>query len=151
MTRTPCSEVLAPVTVGTLRQALADGDRATQTWAIRSLGQLRDRESVDLLIAALEDSDDRVRRAAAAALAKLGDPRALDPLRRAHGEASGFTRMRIGRARAELESWGAKALREPLGVSLEVGLADEVTGADRLEDRSASARMGECCSSTAPV
>ena len=104
MTPTAFSEVLEPVTVGTLRQALADGDRATQTWAIRSLGQLRDRESVHLLIAALADSDDRIRRAAATALAKLGDSRALDPLRRAHEGATGFTRMRIGRALGELES-----------------------------------------------
>ncbi|HYC81818.1 MAG TPA: HEAT repeat domain-containing protein, partial [Solirubrobacterales bacterium] len=65
------------VTVGTLRQALADGDPATQTWAIRGLGQLRDRESVDPLIAALDSPNDRLRRAAATALAKLGDPRAL--------------------------------------------------------------------------
>lgn len=93
-----------PVTVGTLRQALADGDRATQMWAIRSLGQLRDCESVDLLIAALEDPSDRVRRAAAMALAKLGDPRALDPMRRAHDQATGFTQRRIGRALGELEA-----------------------------------------------
>ena len=94
------------VTVGTLRQALADGDQPTQMWAIRNLGQLEDRASVDLLVDRLrhEDSTDRVRRAAATALAKLGDPRALDPLRRAHDEATGFTRRRIGRALAELES-----------------------------------------------
>ncbi len=92
-----------PVSAGTLRQALADGDRATQMWAIRSLGQLRDRDSVDLLIAALEAPSDRMRRAAATALAKLGDPRALDPVRRAHGQATGLTRRRIGRALSELQ------------------------------------------------
>ena len=94
------------ITVGTLRQALADGDQSTQMWAIRNLGQLGDRDSVDLLIDRLsdEDSSDRVRRAAATALAKLGDPRALDPMRRANDEATGFTRRRIGRALGELES-----------------------------------------------
>ena len=93
------------VGVGTLRKALADGDRATQVWAIRSLGQLGDRESIGLLIDRLgdEDSSDRVRRAAAAALAKLGDSVALDPVRRAHEEATGFTRRRIGHALRELE------------------------------------------------
>ena len=96
--------VLEPVSVGTLRQALADGDQPTQLWAIRGLGQLRDRDSVDPLIAALEDPSHRVRRAAAGALAKLGDRRALQPLRQARDGATGFTRKRIGRAVRELES-----------------------------------------------
>jgi HEAT repeat protein len=95
----------APIAVGTMRRALADGDQATQMWAIRGLGQLKDGESVALLIDRMcHDPNHRVRRAAAMALAKLGDPRALDPMRRAHDEATGFTRRRMGRALRELES-----------------------------------------------
>jgi len=92
------------VGVRTLRQALADGDPAAQRWAIRGLGQLGDRESVDLLIAAPKDPHDRIRRAAATSLAKLGDPRALNPVRHAHDESTGFTRRRIGRALRDLAS-----------------------------------------------
>jgi HEAT repeat protein len=63
-----------------LRKALSDRSTANQQWAIRGLGLLRDRESVEPLIAKLGTSHSGIRRFAALALGEIGDQRATLPL-----------------------------------------------------------------------
>jgi hypothetical protein len=57
-----------------------DGVRAGAVWA---LGDIGDRSDLEFLIPFLDDPSLRVRGAAASALGKLGDTRAVEPLRRA--------------------------------------------------------------------
>jgi HEAT repeat protein len=104
-----------------------------QAIAIRILGKLRDRESVPLLTERLRSTSGEVRiaaadalgeigdwsatlpliealndpwarRAAAVALARLGDPRAEEPVRLAHRASTGLARRRIGKALVRIES-----------------------------------------------
>lgn len=106
---------------------------ANQVWAIQALAKMRDRDSVPLLVERLRSTDDSVRvcaanalgtigdraatlpliealddpsvrRVAAVALARLDDPRALEPVRLAHRSAEGLARRRIGKALAKLEA-----------------------------------------------
>ena len=71
--------------------------------AVEELGTLRDRRTVELLITALHDRESLVRCSAAHALADLGDPQAIEPLRAAYiVEADAYNRLWIGVAMAAL-------------------------------------------------
>jgi HEAT repeat protein len=63
--------------------ALDDEEPGVRSWAVGALGQIGDREDVDLILALLDDPSLRVRGAAALALGRIGDRRALEPLRAA--------------------------------------------------------------------
>ncbi len=65
-----------PRAVKPLRAQLSEKDPQV----ISSLGKLKDRESVDAIIALLDDKNDRVRQTAAQALGAIRDPRAVEPL-----------------------------------------------------------------------
>lgn len=122
-----------PAGAHAVRGEVSSHHAADQWWGIEAIGRMRDRGSVPLLVErlrstnstvrrfaayALGDTGDRaatlpliealddryVRRAAAVALAKLGDPRALEPVRLARQSAGGLARRRIGRALAKLEA-----------------------------------------------
>ena len=63
--------------------ALHDDCDGVRAWAIGALGEIGDREGVDLVERLLFDPSWRVRAAAALALRRLGDSSAIEPLRRA--------------------------------------------------------------------
>jgi HEAT repeat protein len=76
-----------------------------------------------MLIAALGEPKAGVRQAAAGALAKLGDPEALEPVRRAHRSAKGLSRRFIGKALARLEGRGevnSEWPRERIGIEQKI-------------------------------
>jgi len=92
-----------------LSVALADVNREVRVEAALALGEIGDPRGVEILISVLTDrvQHDRVRGAAAAALWKLEDERAVEPLGLAAGEMSGYLHyyamkalVRIGSARA---------------------------------------------------
>lgn len=85
-----------------LTERLRSANRTVRRFAADALGEIGDRNATLSLIEALDDP--YVRPAAAIALASLGDPRALEPVRLAHQSAGGLARRRIGRALAKLES-----------------------------------------------
>jgi HEAT repeat protein len=67
-----------------LQEVASDDEEAgVRSWAVGALGQIGDREDVDLLLPLLDDPSTRVRGAAALALGRIGDPKALAPLRAA--------------------------------------------------------------------
>jgi HEAT repeat protein len=90
--------------VDRLVEELRDGDSGVRAYAAGALGEIGDQGATPALIVALDDRKDSVRRSAAMSLAELGDSRALEPVRHAHAKASGFTKRRIGRALADLET-----------------------------------------------
>jgi HEAT repeat protein len=64
-----------------LRQTLERGPSApNKMWSIQSLGRLKDRESVDLILMSLKDESTGVRIFAARALGEIGDQRAFPGL-----------------------------------------------------------------------
>lgn len=63
--------------------ALRDEEAFVRSWAISALGEIGDPDGVDLLLPLLSDPSWRVRGATARVLGRLGDPRALEPLRSA--------------------------------------------------------------------
>ncbi|MGN6664281.1 MAG: HEAT repeat domain-containing protein [Solirubrobacterales bacterium] len=85
-----------------LIERLRSANRSVRVFAADALGEIGDAAATLPLIEAL--GDPYVRRAAAVALANLGDPRALEPVRLAHQAAGGFARRRIGRALVKLEA-----------------------------------------------
>jgi len=75
-------------------ELLADEDPSNRWKAIEMLAREKDVSAVDPLINTLLDPDWRVRQKAAWALGRLGDPKALLPLRRAlRGESEGVKEM----------------------------------------------------------
>lgn len=67
-----------------LRELARNDDEAmVRAWAIDALGKFGEAEDVEFLIGALKDSSARVRGAAALALGRAGDERAIEPLRAA--------------------------------------------------------------------
>jgi HEAT repeat protein len=90
--------------VEALTAALVEGDGGARQYAAKALGEIGDQAASLALIDALSDRKQSVRELAALSLAQLGDSRALEPVRRAHEESSGFTRRRIGRALGDLET-----------------------------------------------
>lgn len=77
----------------------------TREFLADALGEIGDRSATPALIAALDDAKRGVRQSAAIALAKLEDPEALEPVRRAHRSARclSLSRRDIGWALARLE------------------------------------------------
>jgi HEAT repeat protein len=69
----------SPSVKPTLRLLESD-DKESRRWAARALGMIKDPQSVDGLIAVLQDARSEVRKAAALALGEIGDARALRPL-----------------------------------------------------------------------
>jgi HEAT repeat protein len=61
--------------------ALNDEEPFVRSWAIGALGELRDPADVELVLPMLLDRSLRVRASAALALGRLGDPRAVEPLK----------------------------------------------------------------------
>ena len=55
-------------------------DASIRSAAARALGELKDVQAVEPLIATLKDSDSKVSELAAEALGKIGDARAVEPL-----------------------------------------------------------------------
>lgn len=83
--------VKALVRIGTasaksLRSVLNDSDWQVRVGAVEVLGEIKDQGAVDLLIARLKDDEDVVRYTSAAALGKIGDKRAIGPLKAANYE-----------------------------------------------------------------
>lgn len=66
--------------VGSLNNQLADTSGHYRASAAIRLGVLKARQSVDILISALDDHDDRVSESAAEALGRVGDRKAVKPL-----------------------------------------------------------------------
>jgi HEAT repeat protein len=67
-----------------LREMAAhDEESFVRSWAIGALGEIGDPTDVDLILPFLSDPSARVRGAAALALGRLGEVRALEPLRAA--------------------------------------------------------------------
>lgn len=62
------------------------------------LGEMRAKEAVPVLISAMRDPDAMLRRLAAEALGKIGDPRAAGPLRIAIGDDNAIVRKTAVRA-----------------------------------------------------
>lgn len=75
----------------------------TREFAADALGNIGDRAATLTLIETLDDPKIGVRLAAAGALAKLRDPRALEPVGLAHRSARCFSRWYMGKALARLE------------------------------------------------
>jgi HEAT repeat protein len=73
-----------------------------QLWSIRSLGQLRDRESVERLIGMLDNPDWGFRSYAAGALREIGDQRAIEALIPKMDDSNSTVRAAAGRALKEL-------------------------------------------------
>ncbi|HEY2478119.1 MAG TPA: HEAT repeat domain-containing protein [Solirubrobacterales bacterium] len=91
-----------PKAVLALRELLDDEDRPTKMWAMRSVGQLRDRESVGRLIKALAGDDGGIRQYAAKALGEIGDQAATPALIRALSDHKPSVRELAARSLAEL-------------------------------------------------
>jgi HEAT repeat protein len=68
------------------------------------LGEMRAKEAVPVLIAALRDPDALLRRLAAEALGKIADPRAAGPLRVAIGDDNAVVRKAAVRALHKVQS-----------------------------------------------
>jgi HEAT repeat protein len=66
--------------------AFDDEEPGVRSWAIGALGEIGDRDDVDLLLPLLDDPSLRVRGATALALGRIGDPKALVPLRSARSK-----------------------------------------------------------------
>jgi HEAT repeat protein len=90
--------------VDDLCELVGSGERGVRLFAVRALGEIGDQRATPALIDVLDDRRRAIRVAAADNLAKLGDSRALEHVRQAHSQASGFTRRRIGRALGEIET-----------------------------------------------
>jgi HEAT repeat protein len=106
-------------TVPVKRQALLAGlhhvDPDVRRTACELLGQRRTGQAVDALIATLQDDHaSRVRRAAAAALAKIGDPAAVGPLVAALSQDDGLLRERAREALAKFGHLAVAPLTELL-------------------------------------
>ncbi len=71
-------------------------------WAIRSLGELRDRESVERLIEMLDDPDWGIRSFAASALGEIGDQRAIEALVSRLDDSNSTVRLGAEKALKEL-------------------------------------------------
>ena len=88
-------------------------------FAASVLGHIGDNRAVPVLIGALDDRKAGVQGAAAVSLARIGDQRALEPLRLARQSARGLVRRDIGRALDKLEgrsghSWWRRVHRRVL-------------------------------------
>ena len=68
------------------------------------LGEMRAKESVPVLITAMRDPDALLRRLAAEALGKIGDPRAAGPLRVALGDDNAVVQKAATRALHKIQS-----------------------------------------------
>jgi HEAT repeat protein len=68
------------------------------------LGEMRAKEAVPVLIIALRDTDAMLRRLAAEALGKIGDPRAAAPLRVALGDDNAIVQKVATRALHKVQS-----------------------------------------------
>jgi putative membrane-bound dehydrogenase-like protein len=71
-----------------VRDALADSDALVRQVALHSIGLWRDRDAVPALVGMLKSSSAHNRRAAAEALGRIGDNRAVAPLLAAAAEAA---------------------------------------------------------------
>ena len=80
------------------RSASEDPSPVVRSWAAHALGSMRDRQAVPVLIVSLRDDDFRVRRAAAVALANIGDERAIPPLERARAAEPWWRRRALTKA-----------------------------------------------------
>ena len=63
--------------------AMGEAEDGVRSWAVGAIGDIGDPEDLDFLVALLEDRSMRVRGAAALGLGRLGDKKALGPLRTA--------------------------------------------------------------------
>lgn len=77
---------------GPLRDALRDPSPNVRTSVAVSLGELGDEGAIEALIDRVQDDEWPVRRAAAEALVRIGDPRAAEPLRVASSRERSFYR-----------------------------------------------------------
>jgi len=82
---------------------LRSTDPMTREFAADALGDIGDQAATLPLIEALDDPKIGVRLSAAGALAKLRDPRALEPVRLAHRSARCVSRWYMGKALVRLE------------------------------------------------
>jgi putative membrane-bound dehydrogenase-like protein len=99
---------------GSIREALAAPEAEVRLQAARSAGIRRDRGAVAGLIPLLKDKDAAVRREAAIALGKAGDPSAGPALMAALGDPDRFAAWSIRRAIRTLGAWDAEALTAAL-------------------------------------
>jgi HEAT repeat protein len=111
---------------------------------IKALGKLEDRESVDLILSALDDPAVDVRICAADALGRLGDDKALPALRRVHDSAPASEELRVATVFGMALLGDASRLPEAIEIldtSAPVGLWDVAERIDALYR--ARARKGE--------
>jgi putative membrane-bound dehydrogenase-like protein len=98
----------------TVRDAIPDGSPEVRLQAIRSAGIGRDREAGRSVASTLKNKDAAVRREAAIALGKLGDPSAAPALMAALGDPDTFADWSVRRALKALNAWDADALTAAL-------------------------------------
>ncbi len=125
-----------------IRSSLADPDADVRLQAARSSGIRRDREALRPLALALRDPVPAVRREAAIALGKLGDPSAGPPLYAALGDADTFAAWSIRRAIRNGNAWDlpsiTTALADPRRREDALKLADESWSLAAIQALSAS-------------
>jgi putative heme-binding domain-containing protein len=97
----------APHAIGS---ALTDTSARVRLQAARSAGIRRDRDTVPSLVRLLKDRDASVRREAAIAIGKMGDPSAAVPLYAALDESDRFAAWSVRTAIRRLEAWDKDAL-----------------------------------------
>ena len=88
---------LAPLSAELVRQELSERGPAAHR-AASALGRMRDVWAIELLTAALDDPDPRLRAESCTALGELRDPAALEPLMRATRDPEYVVRSRAGSA-----------------------------------------------------
>lgn len=89
--------------IDSLVQDLKVEDETTQYYAIIALGSIRDIDVVEPLVDVLDqDNDSYIRGAAAWALGKIGDLRAIDPLIRAFNDNDSYVQWSAAEALAEI-------------------------------------------------
>lgn len=103
-----------PAARNTIRGVLTDSTDEVRLQAARSVGIRRDRQARKGLEALLRDRSAPVRREAAIALGRLGDPAAGAPLLAALGEADPFASWAIRHALRTLRAWDEKGLETAL-------------------------------------
>ncbi len=95
-------------------RALDDRDADVRTQAVRSAGIRRDRDASPGLIRLLSDPSALVRREAAIALGRLGEPACLAPLLEALGDTDAFVDWSVRRAIRQIGVSDVSRLREAL-------------------------------------
>lgn len=126
-----------PEAQAAVRNALCDTEPEIRLQAARRAGIRADRTATERLVSLLTDSNAAVRREAAIALGKVGDPGAVKPLMAALGDQDTFADWSIRHALRHMNVWDANvltaALVDPKRRASAIKQCDEVWAAPVIE------------------